>query len=295
MIALFSHLIAAVSLDCPKLIPFAQQLNMHIVNTTIWNQMNVDCCLAAGVTCNNNKVIVIHWGDLRLNGTLNGNLTGLSALFTLDLSNNLINGSISTLLPNNLNSLHVEGNYLNGTLTNWTFPPKLQSLFINSNQFTGSLPSGISQLTQLNANYNQFSGIVPYLPPNFNGLAVGNNLLTGFVNIPPFLKQLYMGRNLLTGELPIMPDSLSVIFIGGNQFTGTISAYKPQYLWISDNLFTGLNITDYSAILPNQCSIANNPLLRASNLPPPGLCFETGLYSLQTTQASGILYSFSCH
>eukprot|EP00834_Sanchytrium_tribonematis_P002371 NODE_72_length_24857_cov_0.454399.p7 type:complete len:299 gc:universal NODE_72_length_24857_cov_0.454399:9683-10579(+) len=287
--------IATVSLDCPKLIPFAQQLNIHIINTTIWNQINLDCCLAPGIKCGNNKVIVINWSGMNLNGTLNGNLSGLSALFNLDVSNNLINGTISTLLPSNLNALHVDGNYLNGTLTNWTLPLNLQTLNINSNQFTGSLPSGISQLTQLTANYNLFTGVIPYLSPSLNTLTVGNNLLTGFVNIPPFLKQLFLGRNLLTGDLPIMPDSLNIIFLGGNQFTGTISAYKPQYLWISDNLFTGLNITDYSAILPGQCSLNNNPLLGASNLPPLGVCYEIGLYSLQTTQLSGILNSFSCH
>eukprot|EP00834_Sanchytrium_tribonematis_P005363 NODE_320_length_9849_cov_0.608923.p4 type:complete len:399 gc:universal NODE_320_length_9849_cov_0.608923:3137-1941(-) len=283
-------LLHATSVDCPNVIQFAHNLNMHLVNSSAWSQLNINCCLADGIVCLSNKVSQINWGNYSLNGSLSGNLTSLSSLTNLDLSNNLIDGSILLTFPSNIRAIQLNDNHLNGSIENWIIPSKVQNLILSGNNFTGHLPSTLpNQLNRLSAEHNMFIGGLPYFPPSVQIVYLGFNLLSGSITtFPPLLKQFSVNYNMFSGVLPIMPDSASSIYLTQNQFTGTFSAFKPQVLFINNNKFTGLNITDYSAIVTSRCSIDQNPLAGASNLPSPLICLQNNLYSLPNTD-----YSFS--
>eukprot|EP00834_Sanchytrium_tribonematis_P008441 NODE_994_length_2763_cov_0.593844.p1 type:complete len:361 gc:universal NODE_994_length_2763_cov_0.593844:2341-1259(-) len=280
-----------VSVDCSSVIPFAQNLNLHLVNKTIWNQLNVDCCSTIGISCITNRVVQISWPNLNLNGSLNGNLASLTSFTGLDISNNFVNGSILVSFPNIFRTLTLTYNHLSGSLENWIISPQLRVLDITGNDFKGPLPTTIpNQMTRIYAEQNQFTGNIPNLPPSFVVLYCGSNLLSGLItNLPPFLTQLSLNNNLFFGDLPIMPNTLTTIYISLNQFTGTFSANKPITMYINNNRFTALNITDYSALLQGRCSIDQNPLKGSFNLPSSSICAQNSIYSL----ASSTTYSIA--
>eukprot|EP00834_Sanchytrium_tribonematis_P005362 NODE_320_length_9849_cov_0.608923.p3 type:complete len:508 gc:universal NODE_320_length_9849_cov_0.608923:1809-286(-) len=281
---MFYALVVAVSVDCAKVIPFAQSLNMHLVNTTIWTQLNTDCCTATGITCVSNRVTAIDFTYLNLNGVLGGDLSTLTSMTDFDVSNNYLTKGISTLFPANVKVFRASNNYLNGSIENWVIPSKITILILSNNRFTGLLPAIPNLMNRYSLSSNQFSGSIPTLPASLWYLYLGSNLLTGNLPIlPTALKQMSINYNLLSGKLPIMPDALLAIYLTQNQFSGTLSMLKPQILWIKDNIISGLNISDYTGLFANQCDISNNPLLGKSNLPPTNACVQSGLYSLTSS------------
>ena len=66
---IFSAISYANSPDCPALIAFANKLNMNVKQPAIMTQLQSDCCLASGITCNNTpRGITIDWNNLNLDG-----------------------------------------------------------------------------------------------------------------------------------------------------------------------------------------------------------------------------------
>eukprot|EP00834_Sanchytrium_tribonematis_P008029 NODE_836_length_3597_cov_0.599771.p2 type:complete len:333 gc:universal NODE_836_length_3597_cov_0.599771:2846-1848(-) len=284
-------LLHAASIDCPNVIQFAQNLNLNSVNSSLWTQLNSDCCLTNGIVCLSNRITQIDWGNYKLNGSLAGNLTSLSFLTNLDLSSNWIDGSISVLLPNTIKVIQLNYNYLNESIENWTIPSKLQNLFLIGNSISGPLPSVIpNTLVKLSASQNRLTGGIPNMPFTLQNLYLGGNLLFGSItNLPPLLKQLSLSNNLFTGDLQMMPNSITTFYLAQNSFTGIFAAFKPQVLFINNNKFTGLNITDYSAL--TQCSIDRNPLADAPNLPSPTICIQNNIYSLVSSTEDSSAFS----
>ena len=162
---IFSFLVAvnyAVSVDCPALIEFARGLGVEIIQPTIWNALQNDCCSATGVYCDGQeRVSEIIWDSLELNGTISGNSVPLR-LNSLILASNTLTGIIPTNLPNTLTLLDLYHNQLTGNIPS-SLPTQLATLRLKDNKLTGDLPEFPDALKTLWLNYpgitgNKFSG-----------------------------------------------------------------------------------------------------------------------------------------
>ena len=116
-----------------------------------------------------------------------------------------------------------------GSLTN------LERLYLNDNQLTGSIPSSLGSLTNLRSlllNFNQLTGSIPSSLgslTNLRDLWLQRNQLTG--SIPSSmgsltnLEELILSDNQLTGSIPSSMGSLTNLqkwYLYNNQLTGSI-------------------------------------------------------------------------
>jgi Leucine-rich repeat (LRR) protein len=126
------------------------------------------------------------------------------------------------------------------------FYPMLDTLYIDTNQFHGSLPSNICLLKNLayvEVPDNHFSGTVPSCLKNhtiMKELNIVINYISGtipeeyFTDLP-FLENVYMRNNLLTGTLPStinQAEFLNEFSLRWNHLTGTI----PSTVFLSSTM-----------------------------------------------------------
>ncbi|RCV04780.1 hypothetical protein SETIT_1G028700v2 [Setaria italica] len=196
----------------------------------------------------------------KLSGLLPPELGKHSPLGNLEVSNNLLSGKLpDTLCYNkNLYDLVVFNNNFSGvlpanigdcqTLDNimaysnnftgefpekvwWAFP-KLTTVMIQNNGFTGTLPSVISpNITRIEMGNNLFSGAVPSSAPGLNVFKAENNQffgalpanMSGFAN----LTDLNLAGNRISGSIPPSIQSLkslNYLNLSSNQISGDIPA-----------------------------------------------------------------------
>ena len=207
--------------------------------------LNLATCPSVGLTgtlpaeiSNLTAIKSIYLSNNQLSGSLPASWSALENLQQLDISNNKFSGSLpeswSALL--NLNSLVLSGNQLTGTLpASWAGLTNLQSLQLSSNLLSGILPTNWSTLTNLLLLYlsgNQLTGTLPVswsALTNIQVLYLGSNQISGLLptswSTLTNLQQLSLGNNLISGSLP---DSwsdlvnLQYLELGYNQINGTI-------------------------------------------------------------------------
>ncbi|XWS16091.1 hypothetical protein CRYUN_Cryun34aG0056000 [Craigia yunnanensis] len=129
----------------------------------------------------------------------------------------------------------------------------LKELDMSHNNLAGNIPDNIPQnLQQLNLEFNQFTGGVPYSINQMHSLQhlnLGHNQLQNQLSdiFGPLssLSTLDLSFNSLTGDLPDSfknLTSMKSMYLQNNQFTGTIDvlANLPlDNLYVSNNRFTG--------------------------------------------------------
>jgi hypothetical protein len=183
-------------------------------------------------------------------------------LQTLNLSTNYLTGTIPAIFYQiNMISMDLSDNYFSGSIDTIFSPQWLSAVSISMNQnfFTGSFPSSISLLSNLQVfimNDNLFSGIIPSAINQsifMNNLYLYNNFFSS--TIPPELGHLeslafiWLSNNQFEGNLPqslLNLPLLSQILVDNNQLTGnpflSFNATRNpliQAINIADNLFTG--------------------------------------------------------
>ncbi|KAF8391396.1 hypothetical protein HHK36_023700 [Tetracentron sinense] len=181
-----------------------------------WIPNGGDPCLEAwqGVQCVIANITGIIVNGANLGGELGDNLEGFTSIIVIDFSNNHIGGSI----PSNL-------------------PLTMKNFFLSSNQFTGSIPSTLSSLTQLSAmslNNNLLTGEIPDAFQALTGLInldLSGNNLSG--KLPPSLENLSslttlnIEYNLFSGPIPEKLLSIPNFKKDGNSFNTTIAPSSP--------------------------------------------------------------------
>ena len=237
--------VTAASTDCPAVMTIARNLNMHLVQPDIWNQLQIDCCVASGITCDgNSRVYQIVWASLGLNGTVSS-LVLPPFIAWVGLASNMISGMLPfdwSGWPSSLFYFGIERNLLSSSIPNST-PGGVSHLSLHQNLLTGLLPSA---------------------------------LLVG-------LNELHVDGNLLSGELPPFPVGLKDLLLGypgntnRNRFTGTLSVVKPVWLTINYNWITNIVIVNNSALVV--CDLSNTPLLGNPILSSFGICAKNNLYA----------------
>ncbi|KAF2290310.1 hypothetical protein GH714_010180 [Hevea brasiliensis] len=174
-----------------------------------WSPTSSVCNSWVGVTCNSNgtRVIRLRLPAVGFIGHIPANTIGkLDALMVLSLRSNLLNGN----LPSDITSL-----------------PSLQYLYLQHNNFSGTIPTSFSsQLNVLDLSFNFFSGNIPQSIANLTQLSVlslQNNTLSG--SIPDLnhtrLRRLNLSYNHLNGSIPLslqkFPNSS---FVGNSLLCG---------------------------------------------------------------------------
>ncbi|GAU46647.1 hypothetical protein TSUD_246740, partial [Trifolium subterraneum] len=134
---------------------------------------------------NMSKLLKLSLRNCNLTGPI-PDLSRIPHLGYLDLSFNQLSESIPTKLSENITTIDLSNNKLNGTIPSYFSDlPRLQKLSISNNELSGDVPSSIWQNTTLNGTEKLFldmqnnqltsiSGSITNLPPNITILLKGN-------------------------------------------------------------------------------------------------------------------------
>lgn len=203
-----------------------------------WNN-HTNVCEWTGVTCGekNNRVERLELNQKSYHGTLTTELSCLTELTMLLMSDNGMQGSIPEELGEKLTNLvlvDLSINDLKGSIPLFE-SSQLQELKLGDNRLTGTIAETMSSnkpnLYTLDLSYNNLEGTIP-------------DTITDLLS----LKELEMSNNRLTGYLPTGFDkliNLENIFLQKNQLIGTIpqavfgADSQLKNLWLEENSFSG--------------------------------------------------------
>ncbi|XP_068318984.1 leucine-rich repeat receptor protein kinase HPCA1-like [Pyrus communis] len=251
-----------------------------------WDNSNDPCGESwEGITCNSSRVTALGLSGMNVEGTIEGDIAGLSELISLDLSfNKGLTGSLSPRLGDlsNLSILILAGCSFSGIIPSELGKlGELTFLALNTNNFTGSIPASLGNLSNLywlDLANNQLTGPLPVSSGTTPGL---DQLFKA--------KHFHLNQNQLSGTIPPRLFSSKMILrhvlFDGNRFTGTIpstifSVQTLEVLRLDRNSLTGPVSSDISKLMYlSQLNFACNNL----NGSLPDL---TGLYALNYVDLS---------
>eukprot|EP00834_Sanchytrium_tribonematis_P006167 NODE_430_length_7576_cov_0.738665.p1 type:complete len:448 gc:universal NODE_430_length_7576_cov_0.738665:4914-3571(-) len=177
--------------DCPNLILFLRQLNMHLTQPDKFSQLSSlnSCCndITGSISCTGNRITGIKIQYLTSNGTLNTTLLPNSLVSLRFTSNNNIGGSFPDLSSlSNLVFLDLNFNQLTGPITG-KLPTNLKSIDVVDNQLNGTIPF-LGQLEQLYADNNNFDSVENQLQGNnLKAISISYNKIAGIVDLSNFV------------------------------------------------------------------------------------------------------------
>ncbi|GAQ91220.1 LRR receptor-like serine/threonine-protein kinase FLS2 [Klebsormidium nitens] len=178
-----------------------------------------------------------------LNGVIPPGLGNLANLTHLDLSYNRLSGALPAelrgLRPSKLEAIYLSFNNLTGDVAPIGHLTGLSDITLNNNNFSGPIPTGWFNSTQLqvsNLAFNSFSGPVPLgirnmAPPDLSAV-----LALFFAGAPAFVLSILeevagsifigLNSNRLSGSFPDIgrPNYTAAINVSDNNFSGTFRA-----------------------------------------------------------------------
>uniref|UniRef100_A0A3N7G7B5 non-specific serine/threonine protein kinase n=1 Tax=Populus trichocarpa TaxID=3694 RepID=A0A3N7G7B5_POPTR len=199
-----------------------------------------------GISCHNSRVTSITLAAVGLTGELSGDISSLSELEVLDLSDNTgLNGTLPPSIVNlkKLKNLKLAGCSFSGPIPELIGSLQLlEFLDLNSNRFTGSIPhslGNLSKLIVLDLFNNLLDGAIPVSSGNTSGLDMlvnalhfhlGGNQLSGTIPKELFrsdmtLIHVILHDNNLTGSIPStlgLVHTLEAVRFEGNSLTGPV-------------------------------------------------------------------------
>jgi Leucine-rich repeat (LRR) protein len=236
-------------------------------NNAGWKVTNMPCSWD-GVSCRGGHVSSLFLSNNGLTGSIPAReLTNLTHLMYLDLSQNPFTGSIPTELGNltSLTYIDLSNNSLTGSIpTELGNLSNLEHLSLYGNQLTGSIPRELGNLTNLsdlNLYYNQLTGSIPSELGNLSNLErleLYSNQLTG--SIPSQLGNLTkldffsLAENQLSGSIPSELGNMSnlrYLSLYSNELSGSIptelgNLTKLEFISLDDNQLSGSIPTELS-------------------------------------------------
>ncbi|KAF5736538.1 leucine-rich repeat receptor-like protein kinase [Tripterygium wilfordii] len=261
-----------------------------------WQQSDDPCGFPwEGVTCNNSRVTALGLSTMGLKGRLSGDISGLSELRSLDLSNNKeLTGPLTPRLGDlkNLNILILQGCSFTGNIPSELGNlAELSFLALNTNNLSGGIPPSFGKLSKLywlDLAENQLTGPLPVSTANTPGLDqlhkakhfhFNKNLLSGTIPAQLFSSDMVLihvlfDSNQLTGRIPStigLVQTLEVLRLDRNSLTGSIPSTISNLTNINE-LHLALNqlsgtIPDLSPMTAlNYLDLSNNSFL-ASEVP----------------------------
>eukprot|EP00834_Sanchytrium_tribonematis_P006116 NODE_423_length_7705_cov_0.829871.p1 type:complete len:582 gc:universal NODE_423_length_7705_cov_0.829871:2239-494(-) len=176
------------SIDCPNIIEFARQLNLHLVRPDIYNSLTIleNCCEGSQyILCNANRIERVQFPDLNLNGTINATLLP-NTLQMLHLTNNQIKCAFPDLSGfTSMIWLHVSSNQLYGPILG-KMPPNLYMATLGANQLNGTVPN-LNSIEYYTLGENQFTDVENELKgSHFVELELSSNKISGSLDLSGF-------------------------------------------------------------------------------------------------------------
>ncbi|XP_014511797.1 receptor-like protein 12 [Vigna radiata var. radiata] len=205
--------------------------------------------------------------DTNFSGPLPNSIGNLRNLSNLDLSSSQFSGTLPNSLQNltQLVDLDLSGNRLSGSVPALHLCKQLQSIYLTDNTFTGTISlvnfQDLVNLEYLNLDSNFFTGTIPssiFTLPSLHYLHLSNNKFEGqldFTNTSYSLQSLDLSGNLLEGSFPISLfelTNLESLSLSSNNFSGTIEVNllgKLENLTTLDISNNTLTINDISTPL----------------------------------------------
>ncbi|XP_057845786.2 putative leucine-rich repeat receptor-like serine/threonine-protein kinase At2g24130 [Cryptomeria japonica] len=176
----------------------------------------------------------------RLGGNIPSSLVGLSALVHLDLGHNMLSGQIPDHIANltSLTLLDFSVNHLNSTIPSLKGLKNLERLFLQKNQFVGTIPDALGQLQHLHLlkiSHNKLSGRIPESVGKLRQLRrlfLHHNHLSDLIPASlgscKKLQVLDLSHNCLTGSIPQEVANLSHIKFYVNLSFNLLEGALPQ-------------------------------------------------------------------
>jgi hypothetical protein len=202
------------------------------------------------------NLVILNLGSCGITGTLPDIFDKTPLLWSLQIDNNNIKGTLPNSLNNlNLNEFHCSNNMLEGELPELTNTKDIYRISFSNNNFTGSIPEhyGDFVLQYFLIDNNKLSGIIPeklfetpiYL---FN---IQENFFT-FAHIEPVLEKIKTSTYYYYATSKKLPVTTNMISINkGEPLTldaSILSVYNPggshnQYKWFCNNteVYSGSN------------------------------------------------------
>jgi Leucine-rich repeat (LRR) protein len=224
----------------------------------------------------------LSFADNYFTGTVPSSLINSLSLQYLFLSSNRFSGTVPAFSSSAYAEIYLDNNLLTGTIpTSLSQLEDLEDFSISQNLITGTIPLYFSNMVSLQSlflNQNELNGTIPrILGPVIEELYLNNNQLTSsiphnFGDIEQLL-EFSLETNYLTGSVPafIQIAILQNVLMYGNYFTGTIEMAAFQHLKIldvSDNMFTTFNVQNSTSL---QVINLNNNLFQGT---VPSYLFE---------------------
>jgi Leucine-rich repeat (LRR) protein len=192
-------------------------------------------CSWVGISCFGGRITELRFNDWEVIGEVPTSIGMLSRLQLISFSNNSFAGPFPDVANlTNLHSLYLNSNEFTGTLPSWLGDLfGLQFLYLNDNYFSGSLPSTLSKMSSLAELSLSGNCLIGALTPIRNiatlrFLDLSKNSFGGPIEISSFskLSSLYgldLSSNLLTGKvLDLELPSLTYLSLADNQLIGEI-------------------------------------------------------------------------
>ncbi|CAL4889008.1 unnamed protein product [Urochloa decumbens] len=178
-----------------------------------------------------------------------------------------------------LTTVQIQNNGFTGTLPS-VISSKISLIEMGNNRFTGSVPSSALGLNSFKAENNQFSGELPEDMsrfPNLADLNLAGNRISG--SIPPSIRSLVklnylnLSSNLISGQIPAAIGSLPVLNIldlSNNELTGNIPEefdnLRLSSLNLSSNQLTGEIPRSLQSPAFDEAFLRNRGLCATTNL-----------------------------
>ncbi|KAH7675838.1 Non-specific serine/threonine protein kinase protein [Dioscorea alata] len=199
-----------------------------------WISLGGDPCSEGwqGVQCVISNITAIVLNGTNLGGQLGDKLDNFATIITLDFSNNHIGGSIPENLPVTMREFFLSDNQFTGSIPNSLSELSLLAkMSLRGNHLGGEIPDAFEPLTSLvnlDLSYNNLSGPLPLSMGSLSSLTtlhIQNNRLTDFLDVLQDLPLLDLNveNNLFSGPVPAKLLSIPNFKKDGNPFNTTIA------------------------------------------------------------------------
>ncbi|XP_042491322.1 protein STRUBBELIG-RECEPTOR FAMILY 6-like [Macadamia integrifolia] len=191
-----------------------------------------------GVSCSGSAVTEIKLSGLGLTGSMGYQLTSLTSLTILDMSNNNLGNQIPYQLPPNVQQLNLAGNSFNDAIPySISQLTSLNYLNISHNQIQGQVGDmfgKLSAITTLDFSFNELTGNLPTSFSSLSGVTtmyLQNNQFTGPINVLANLplQNLNVANNQFSGWIPNQLKNINILQTGGNSWNYGPAPPPPPY------------------------------------------------------------------
>ncbi|OVA06558.1 Protein kinase domain [Macleaya cordata] len=251
------------------------------------------------------NLLQLHLGENHIFGPIPPSISNLVNLTLLNLSSNLLNGSIPIELcrMKKLERVFLSNNSLSGEIPSaFGDVPHLGLLDLSINKLSGSIPETLSNLTQLRRLLlyeNQLSGTIP--PSlgkciNLEILDLSRNRISGSIpnqvaGLRSLKLYLNLSSNFLQGSIPLelsKMDMVLAIDLSLNQLKGEIPAQLVSCIALE---YLNLSFNDLQSPLPIQ--IGNLPYLQVLDVSSNKLFGELPQFLQENSNLKQLNVSFN--